>query len=86
MFTCFAATSGDTPFEQAPVTENLVWSICSEVGREWRRLGAALRHNQRFWIILILISKKALKRHGKCFKSGGKKRKRSNNGNPYKCS
>ena len=42
MFTCFAATSGDTPFEQAPVTENLVCSICSEVGRDWRRLGVAL--------------------------------------------
>ena len=48
MFTCFAATSGDTPFEQAPVTENLVWSICSEVGREWRRLGAALRLESAF--------------------------------------
>ena len=42
MFTCFAATSGDTPFEQAPVTEKLAWSICSEVGRDWRRLGVAL--------------------------------------------
>ena len=42
MFTCFAATSGDTPFEQAPVTENLVWSICSEVGRDWRHLGGVL--------------------------------------------
>ena len=42
MFTCFAATSGDTPFEQAPVAENLKWSIDSEVGRDWRRLGEAL--------------------------------------------
>ena len=31
MFTCFAAT-----------TEKLAWSICSEVGRDWRRLGVAL--------------------------------------------
>ena len=42
MFTCFAATSGDTPFEQAPVAENLKSSIDSEVGRDWRRLGEAL--------------------------------------------
>ena len=42
MFTCFAATSGDTPFEQAPVAEKLAWSICSEVGRDWRHLGVAL--------------------------------------------
>ena len=42
MFTCFAATSGDTPFEQAPVAENLKWSIDSEVGRDWKRLGEAL--------------------------------------------
>ena len=31
MFTCFAAT-----------IEKLAWSICSEVGRDWRRLGVAL--------------------------------------------
>ena len=42
MFTCFAATSGDTPLEQAPVAENPKWSIDSEVGRDWRRLGKAL--------------------------------------------
>ena len=42
MFTCFAATSGDTPFEQAPVAEKLAWSICSEIGRDWRHLGVAL--------------------------------------------
>ena len=42
MFTCFAATSGDTPFEQAPVAENLKCSIDSEVGRDWRHLGKAL--------------------------------------------
>ena len=42
MFTCFAATSGDTPFEEAPVTEKLAWSIRSEVGKDWRSLGVAL--------------------------------------------
>ena len=42
MFTCFAATSGDTIFEQAPVCEKLAWSICSEVGRDWRSLGVVL--------------------------------------------
>ena len=34
MFTCFAATSGDIPFEQAPVTEIHIWSIHGEVGAD----------------------------------------------------
>ena len=39
MFTCFSATSSDIPFEQAPVTEILIGSICHYVGVDWRDLG-----------------------------------------------
>ena len=42
MFTCFAATSSDLPFEQAPVTEIHIWSICGEVAKDWRDLGVVL--------------------------------------------
>ena len=40
MFTCFAATSRDMAFEQAPVDEIDVQSICGEVGADWRNLGS----------------------------------------------
>ena len=42
MFTCFAATSSDIAFEQAPVTEIHICSISVEVGADWRCLGAVL--------------------------------------------
>ena len=42
MFPCFAATSGDIAFEQAPVTEIYICSISVQVGADWRRLGAVL--------------------------------------------
>ena len=42
MFTCFAAASSDIPFEQAAVTEIRIFSICGEVGPNWRDLGAVL--------------------------------------------
>ena len=42
MFTCFAATSRDMAFEQAPVDEIDVQSICGEVGADWRDLGKSL--------------------------------------------
>ena len=42
MFPCFAATSGDIAFEQAPVTEIHICSISVEVGADWRCLGAVL--------------------------------------------
>ena len=86
MFTCFAATSGDTPFEQAPVTENLVWSICSEVGREWRRLGATLRLESAFLDNIDFDFKESPEKARKVLQKWRQKRKRSNNGNPYKCS
>ena len=43
MFTCFAATSSDIAFEQAPVTEIHIRSICGKVGTDWRDLGTVLR-------------------------------------------
>ena len=43
MFTCFAATSSDIAFEQAPVPEIHIQSICGKVGTEWRDLGTFLR-------------------------------------------
>ena len=42
MFTCFAATSCDIPFEQAPVTEDHIRLICGEVVQDWRDLGTIL--------------------------------------------
>ena len=39
MFTCFAATSRETPLEQTPVTEIHIFQICGEVGEQWRDLG-----------------------------------------------
>ena len=42
MFTCFAATSCDIPFEQVPVTEDHIRLICGEVVQDWRDLGAIL--------------------------------------------
>ena len=42
MFTCFAVTSSVIPFENAPVTEFNVWSICDELGANWRDLGTVL--------------------------------------------
>ena len=41
-FTCFAATAGGIRFEQAPVTDNHLQSICGEVSARWRDLGAVL--------------------------------------------
>ena len=43
MFTCFAATSSNIAFEQAPVTEIHIRSICGKVGADWRDLGTVLR-------------------------------------------
>ena len=42
MFTCFAATSCDIPFKQAPVTEDHIRLICGEVVQDWRDLGIIL--------------------------------------------
>ena len=42
MFPCFVAPSCDIPFEQAPVTDILMQSICSDVGAYWRDLGTRL--------------------------------------------
>ena len=42
MFICFAASSSEIPLEQTPVTEVQIWSICDEVGVDWRELGAFL--------------------------------------------
>ena len=42
MFTCFAATSRETPLEQTPVTEIQIIQICGEVGEKWRDLGTVL--------------------------------------------
>ena len=42
MFICFAATSGGISFEQVPVTEIHIQSICGEVGADWATLGFAL--------------------------------------------
>lgn len=42
MFICFAATSGGISFEQVPVTEIHIQSICGEVGADWVSLGLAL--------------------------------------------
>ena len=42
MFTCFAATPNEIPFEQTPVTEIQIIQICGEVGEEWRDLGTVL--------------------------------------------
>ena len=38
MFTCFAVTFS----EQAPVADFLSWSICDDVGANWRDLGTVL--------------------------------------------
>ena len=42
MFICFAATSSDMSFEQAPVNEIHIYLICGAVGANWRELGRAL--------------------------------------------
>ena len=42
MFICFAASSSDIPFEKTPVTDIQIWSICDEVGVDWRKLGSVL--------------------------------------------
>lgn len=42
MFICFAATSSDMSFEQAPVNEIHICLICGRVGAKWRELGTAL--------------------------------------------
>ena len=42
MFICFAASSRDIPFEKTPVTDIQIWSICDEVGVDWRKLGSVL--------------------------------------------
>ena len=41
-FPCFAATSSDIAFEQAPVDEILICSVSVEIGANWRHLGAVL--------------------------------------------
>ena len=48
MFPCFAATSSDKAFEQAPVTDILIWSICDEVGADWKDLGIVLGLEEAF--------------------------------------
>ena len=42
MFICFAASSSDIPFEKTLVTDVQIWSICDEVGVDWRDLGTVL--------------------------------------------
>ena len=42
MFICFAASFSDIPFEKTPVTDIQIWSICDEVGVDWRNLGSVL--------------------------------------------
>ena len=42
MFICFAASSSDIPFEKTPVSDIQIWSICDEVGVDWRDLGTVL--------------------------------------------
>ena len=42
MFICFAASSSDIPIEKTPVTDVQIWSICDEVGVDWRDLGTNL--------------------------------------------
>ena len=42
MFICLAASSSDIPFEKTPVTDVQIWSICDEVGVDWRDLGTVL--------------------------------------------
>ena len=42
MFICFAAFSSDIPIEKTPVTDVQIWSICDEVGVDWRDLGTIL--------------------------------------------
>ena len=42
MFPCFVDTYNDIPFEQAPVTDILMQSICGDVGAYWRDLGTFL--------------------------------------------
>ena len=42
MFICFAASSSDIPFEKTPVSDIQIWSICDEVGEQWRDLGTVL--------------------------------------------
>ena len=42
MFICFAASSSDIPFKKTPVTDIQIWSICDEVGVDWRDLGTVL--------------------------------------------
>ena len=42
MFICFAASSSEIPFEKTPITEVQIWSICDEVGVDWRKLGSFL--------------------------------------------
>ena len=48
MFICFTATSRDIPFEQAPVDEIHVWSICDDIGANWRDLGVVLKLESAF--------------------------------------
>ena len=48
MFICFTATSRDIPFEQAPVGEIHLWSICDDIGANWRDLGAVLKLESAF--------------------------------------
>ena len=48
MFPCFAATFRDIPFEQAPVDEIHLWSICDDVGAKWRDLGTVLKLESAF--------------------------------------
>ena len=48
MFICFTATSSDIPFEQAPVDEIHLWSICDDVGAKWRDLGTVLKLESTF--------------------------------------
>ena len=42
IFTCFAATSSETPFEKTPVTQIQISQICGKVGEQWRDLGTVL--------------------------------------------
>ena len=43
MFICFAATSSDMSFKQASVDEIHIFTICKEVGPNWRDLGTILK-------------------------------------------
>ena len=83
MFPCFAATSSDKAFEQAPVTDYLIWSICDDVGADWKDLGIVLGLEEAF---LDNVETDLKECREKARRVETKIWKRSNSGNAYKCS